>query len=91
MRENVGFGDLAKMQDEDAITEAIAKAGLAGVIQNLDHGLETLLGKQLEGGIDLSGGQEEHTCQLRARANRIRGYTNKVHLRGLIQNQGFLD
>lgn len=35
----------------------IAKAGLAGVIPNLDHGLETLLGKQLEGGIDLSGGQ----------------------------------
>ena len=23
-------------------------------------------------------------------ANRIRGYTNKVHLRGLIQNHGFL-
>lgn len=57
VRENVAFGDLAKMQDDDAITEAIAKAGFAGVIQNLDHGLETLLGKQLEGGIDLSGGQ----------------------------------
>lgn len=57
VRENVAFGDLPKMQDDRAITEAIAKAGLAGVIQNLDHGLETLLGKQLEGGIDLSGGQ----------------------------------
>ncbi|MEH2121140.1 hypothetical protein [Nostoc sp.] len=45
------------MQDDLAITEAIAKAGLARVIQNLDHGLETLLGKQLESGIDLSGGQ----------------------------------
>jgi hypothetical protein len=30
-----------------------------------------------------------HTCQIRARANRIRGYTNKVHLRGLRENQGF--
>ncbi|WP_298915804.1 ABC transporter ATP-binding protein [uncultured Nostoc sp.] len=45
VRENVAFEDLPKMQDDDAITSAIAKAGLAGVIQNLDHGLETLLGK----------------------------------------------
>ena len=57
VRENVGFGDLAKMQDDAAITEAIAEAGLARVIQKLDRGLQTLLGKQLEGGIDLSGGQ----------------------------------
>ncbi|MEH2397164.1 ABC transporter ATP-binding protein [Nostoc sp.] len=57
VRENVAFGDLAKMQDDLAITEAIAETGLARVIQKLDHGLETLLGKQLEGGIDLSGGQ----------------------------------
>ncbi|MHC5730805.1 MAG: hypothetical protein ACYT04_58315 [Nostoc sp.] len=45
VRENVAFGDLAKMQDDDAITSAIAEAGLAKVIQNLDHRLETLLGK----------------------------------------------
>ena len=54
---NVAFGDLPKMQDDEAIREVIAEAGLARVIQKLDHGLETLLGKQLEGGIDLSGGQ----------------------------------
>jgi ATP-binding cassette, subfamily B, bacterial len=30
---------------------------VARVIEKLDQGLETLLGKQLEGGIDLSGGQ----------------------------------
>ncbi|WP_375503198.1 ATP-binding cassette domain-containing protein [uncultured Nostoc sp.] len=57
VRENVAFGNLPKMQDDDAITEAIAEAGLARVIDKLDQGLETLLGKQLEGGIDLSGGQ----------------------------------
>ncbi|MEH1938318.1 MAG: ABC transporter ATP-binding protein [Nostoc sp.] len=66
VRENVAFGDLAKMQDDDAITEAIAEAGLARVIQNLDHGLETLLGKQLEGGIDLSGGQWQRLAIARA-------------------------
>ncbi|MEH2467180.1 ABC transporter ATP-binding protein [Nostoc sp.] len=66
VRENVAFGDLPKMHDDRAITEAIAKAGLAGVIQNLDHGLETLLGKQLEGGIDLSGGQWQRLAIARA-------------------------
>lgn len=35
----------------------LGKRGLARVIEKLDGGLETLLGKQLEGGIDLSGGQ----------------------------------
>ncbi|MEH2384098.1 MAG: ABC transporter ATP-binding protein [Nostoc sp.] len=66
VRENVAFGDLAKMQDDEAITEAIAEAGLAKVIQNLDRGLETLLGKQLEGGIDLSGGQWQRLAIARA-------------------------
>ncbi|MEH2364228.1 ABC transporter ATP-binding protein [Nostoc sp.] len=66
VRENVAFGDLAKMQDDAAITEAIAEAGLAKVIQNLDRGLETLLGKQLEGGIDLSGGQWQRLAIARA-------------------------
>ncbi|MDM9584615.1 ABC transporter ATP-binding protein [Nostoc sp. GT001] len=66
VRENVAFGDLPKMQDDAAITEAIAEAGLAKVIQNLDQGLETLLGKQLEGGIDLSGGQWQRLAIARA-------------------------
>ncbi|MEJ6483779.1 ABC transporter ATP-binding protein [Nostoc punctiforme UO1] len=57
VRENVAFGNLPKMQDDEAIMEAIAEAGLTRVIEKLDQGLETLLGKQLEGGIDLSGGQ----------------------------------
>ncbi|MBC6435556.1 ABC transporter ATP-binding protein, partial [Nostoc sp. HG1] len=67
VRENVAFGDLPKMQDDDAITEAIAEAGLARVIEKLDQGLETLLGKQLEeGGIDLSGGQWQRLAIARA-------------------------
>ncbi|MEH2267358.1 MAG: ABC transporter ATP-binding protein [Nostoc sp.] len=66
VRENVAFGNLPKMQDDAAITEAIAEAGLARVIENLDQGLETLLGKQLEGGIDLSGGQWQRLAIARA-------------------------
>ncbi|MCW5314430.1 ATP-binding cassette domain-containing protein [Nostoc sp. KVJ3] len=66
VRENVAFGNLAKMQDDEAITEAIAEAGLSRVIEKLDRGLETLLGKQLEGGIDLSGGQWQRLAIARA-------------------------
>ncbi|ACC83678.1 ABC transporter ATP-binding protein [Nostoc punctiforme] len=66
VRENVAFGNLPKMQDDEAIKEAIAEAGLAKVIEKLDGGLETLLGKQLEGGIDLSGGQWQRLAIARA-------------------------
>ncbi|WP_442940747.1 ATP-binding cassette domain-containing protein [Nostoc sp.] len=55
VRENVAFGNLPKMQDDKAITEAMPTARLVW----RDGGLETLLGKQLEGGIDLSGGHWE--------------------------------
>jgi ATP-binding cassette, subfamily B, bacterial len=66
VRENVAFGDLPKIQDDQAITEAITEAGLTRVIKNLNQGLETLLGKQLEGGMDLSGGQWQRLAIARA-------------------------
>ncbi|MEG4005886.1 ABC transporter ATP-binding protein [Microcoleus sp. Pol11C1] len=66
VRENVGFGDLFSLSDDTAINEAISEAGIAAKVNSLDHGLETPLGKQLEDGIDLSGGQWQRIAIARA-------------------------
>ncbi len=57
VRENVGFGYLTSLENDDIINDAIDQAGMTKVVSNLPAGLENLLGKQLEGGVDLSGGQ----------------------------------
>lgn len=66
VRENVGFGNLLSLADDVAINEAISEAGIAAKVNSLDQGLETPLGKQLEDGIDLSGGQWQRIAIARA-------------------------
>ncbi len=57
VRENIGFGYLPLLKEDRALNNAIQKAGLYKAIADLPQGLETPLGKQLEGGVDLSEGQ----------------------------------
>ncbi|MEG5054423.1 ATP-binding cassette domain-containing protein [Microcoleus sp. B13-B6] len=66
VRENVGFGDLLSLSDDSAINEAISEAGIREKVNSLSAGLETPLGKQLEDGIDLSGGQWQRIAIARA-------------------------
>jgi ATP-binding cassette, subfamily B, bacterial len=66
VRENVGFGDLLSLSNDTAINEAISEAGIAAKVNSLEKGLETPLGKQLEDGIDLSGGQWQRIAIARA-------------------------
>jgi ATP-binding cassette subfamily B protein len=66
VRENVGFGNLLSLSDDAAINEAISEAGIAAKVNSLEKGLETPLGKQLEEGIDLSGGQWQRIAIARA-------------------------
>ena len=66
VRENIGFGDLLSLSDDTAINEAISEAGIAAKVNSLEKGLETPLGKQLEDGIDLSGGQWQRIAIARA-------------------------
>lgn len=66
LRENVGWGFLPKLQEDTAIQTVLQEAGLAYLSSDLSQGLETPLGKQLENGMDLSGGQWQRVSIARA-------------------------
>jgi ATP-binding cassette subfamily B protein len=54
---SVGVGDLPRIDDEPAVTEALGRAGAHDVVERLPEGLGTQLGPAWPGGVDLSGGQ----------------------------------
>jgi ATP-binding cassette subfamily B protein len=56
-RETVGVGDLPRLDDRMAVGVAIERAGAADLPGRLPHGLDTQLGTEWAGGIELSGGQ----------------------------------
>jgi len=61
LRENVAFGDLSRLEDDNALHNAL-RMGLADGIAELD----IPLGKLEEAGIDLSGGQWQRVALARA-------------------------
>ena len=56
-RETVGVGDLSRIEDLPAVDAALARAGAEEIADVLPSGLETLLGRSFDGGIDVSMGQ----------------------------------
>ena len=56
-QDNIGFGDLPNREDSDRVLQAANNAGADPVINELDKGYDTVLGKMFTGGVDLSGGQ----------------------------------
>lgn len=64
--ENVGIGDPEKLHDREALAKAMDKAGVEPVAAGLADGTETLLGREFEGGVDLSGGQWQRIAIARA-------------------------
>src|SRR3954451_3270303 len=53
----VGVGDLDRLDDRDAATTAVGRAGAQDVIDRLGEGLGTQLGSAWEGGAEVSFGQ----------------------------------
>ncbi|GLL02135.1 ABC transporter ATP-binding protein [Dactylosporangium matsuzakiense] len=56
VRENIGQGDLRRLPDSSALTEAVQRAGAADQVRALPAGLDSQLGRRF-GGAELSGGQ----------------------------------
>ena len=65
-RENIAFGRHDLELDDDAVDAAAVRAGAAGFIARLPRGLDTVLGPQFLGGIDLSVGQWQRLALARA-------------------------
>lgn len=66
VRENIAFGNLAQLEQNLAIVNALEQAGMTEKVESLPNQLETPLGKQLEGGVDLSGGQWQRVAIARS-------------------------
>ena len=57
VRQSVGLGDVARIDDPRAVRDAVERAGAADVIAKLPAGLDTQLGPAWPGGVDVSFGQ----------------------------------
>ena len=65
-RENVGFGDVARVADSPTIEAAARKSGIHDMLCGLEQGYETYLGRQFGVGTDLSGGEWQRVGLSRA-------------------------
>lgn len=66
-RENVAFGDISRVEDDEAILEAVEKGGAKEVIRKLPKGIDTYLGRWYEkDGGNMSGGEWQRIAVSRA-------------------------
>ena len=65
VRENIAFGDLARILDQQGLRQAAQDAGALEPIERLPEGFESLLGKWF-GGSELSGGEWQRIALARA-------------------------
>src|SRR5213076_1101329 len=68
-REGVGIGDLDHCDDDDAVRSALARARCEFVYE-LPRGWDTQLGREWEGGVELSGGQWQKLAIARSMMRR---------------------
>ena len=64
--ENIGLGELERIEDRRAVEGAASAAGAVELVQGLPSGFETPLGKWFDGGAELSGGEWQKVALSRA-------------------------
>jgi ATP-binding cassette subfamily B protein len=65
-KENIIFGNLEKKDDMKALHDALKQSGAENYLADLPNGLEQIVGKTFDEGVDLSGGQWQKLALARA-------------------------
>jgi ATP-binding cassette subfamily B protein len=65
VRENIAFGDIKRLSDQDGVWQAAHDSGALEPIDRLENGFDALLGKWF-GGTELSGGEWQRIALARA-------------------------
>lgn len=66
IRENIGIGDIDEIGNEEKIKKAAMKGKAHEFAGKFEKGYDTLLGRDFEGGVDISGGQWQRIAISRA-------------------------
>ena len=65
-RENIGFGELEHLHNDDKLMRAARLAGAETLIQQFPRGLDTMFGRMFSDGIEISGGEWQRIALSRA-------------------------
>lgn len=63
---NIGIGQLSQIENRELVAQAAAKSGADRVIEKLDKGYDTMLGRWFNEGTQLSGGEWQKIALARA-------------------------
>jgi ATP-binding cassette subfamily B protein len=66
VRQNIGFGNLNALSDENSLRLAARKGGAEKLIDKFPLGFDQILGRRFKNGVDLSGGEWQKIALSRA-------------------------